>query len=461
MRWQQAGAALPTAKMWAAIFFSSCFAFSPELLHADGFRNPFQSAAAIGQANAFAAQADDASALFYNPAAMTQLRGVHLLAGVEFINIHTRFRNTIGLRTENDLGGPFGMPPPGQLFVTLTPADLGASRLGGLTVGAGLQNLFGFASRYPKTGPLQTAITSAKLPVLDFKPTVAYRLADWLSLGLGGDIFTFWDNVLGGAEQRFVSPGLPGMPAGSHVKITGSGSTAGFNASAFLTPLRTESGAPRMNLALVYRSQADLPLHGELSLNGNRVASSRSSLHFPDSYTAGAAYWPLRDSEREWKIESDLDYVRWSTIRSIDFRFSNGVTLKSPQHWRDAVTVGLGSEYKWLGWSPRWDLALRAGYLWSMTPVPDKNFNPAFADSNVHVLSAGAGLTCHPGGKFLGVMSCGEVDRSSPWRHTALDLAYQLLLFEPRTVSGHPNPAVNGRYRTINQAVVISFRAGF
>ncbi|HWP24205.1 MAG TPA: outer membrane protein transport protein [Candidatus Binatia bacterium] len=451
------------APLWAAILLASCFLFSPKLLRADGFRNPFQSAIAIGQANAFAAQADDASAVFYNPAAMTQLRGVHVLAGVEFINIHTRFRDTVGLKSENDLGGPFGMPPPGQLFVTLTPADLGASPLDGLTVGAGLQNLFGFASRYPKTGPLQTAITSAKLPVLDFKPTAAYRLADWLSLGLGGDLFTFWDSALGGAEQRFVSPGLPGMPPGSHVKITGSGSTAGFNVSVLVTPRRDESGLPRLNLAFVYRSQADLPLNGELNLDGVRVAESKSSLHFPDSYTVGAAYWPLRDSEREWKIESDLDYVRWSTIRSIDFRFSNGVTLKNPQRWRDALTVGLGSEYRWLGWSrlPRWDLALRAGYLWSMTPVPDKNFNPAFADSNVHVLSAGAGLTCRPGGKFLGVMSCGEVDRSSPWRHTALDLAYQLLLFEPRTVSGHPNPAVNGRYRTINQAVVISFRAGF
>jgi long-chain fatty acid transport protein len=355
------------------------------------------------------------------------------------------------------------MPPPGQLFVTATPADLGASWLGGLTVGLGLQNLFGFASRYPQTGPLQTAITSAKLPALDLKPTVAYRIADWLSLGLGGDIFTFWDSVLGGAEQRFVSPGLPGMPPGSHVKITGSGSAAAFNVSAFLTPLRAESGAPRLNFALVYRGQADLPLNGELSLNGVGVAESKSSLHFPDSYSVGVAYWPLRDSRREWKVESDLDYVRWSTIRSIDFRFSNGVRLKSPQHWRDAVTVGLGSEYKWLGLSrlPQWDVALRAGYLWSRTPVPDKNFNPAFADSNVHALSVGVGLTCRPGGKFLGLISCGELDGSAPWRHAGLDLAYQLLFFEPRAVSGHPNPAVNGRYRTVNQSLALSFRAGF
>jgi long-chain fatty acid transport protein len=461
MRRRPDAAALFLANIPTVILAIACLALGPNPLCADGFRNPFQNAAAIGQANAFAAQADDASAIFYNPAGMTQARGIHVLGGIELINIDTRFRNPAGRRTENDLGGPFGMPPPGQFFVTATPQDLGVPRLADLAVGFGLQNLFGFASRYPENGPLQTSITSAKLPVLDFKPTIAYRFSHWLSLGLGGDLFTFWDSVLGGAEQRFVSPGLPGMPAGSQVKITGSGSTATFNTSGFVTPWRTERGAPRVNFALVYRGQADLPLNGELSLNGVRTASSKSALHFPDSYTLGAAYWPIRDARREWKLEADLDDVRWSTVRSIDFHFSNGVRLKNPQRWRDAVSVGIGTEYKWLNWEklPAWDLALRGGYLWSMTPVPDKNFNPAFADCNVHVLSIGAGVTCRPGGKILGVMSCGDAMRSSPWRHTGVDWAYQLL--EPRTVSGHPNPAVNGSYRTVNQALVLSFRAGF
>jgi long-chain fatty acid transport protein len=121
---------------------------------ADGFRNPFQSAAAIAQGNAFAAQADDASAVFYNPAGTTQLRGTHHLGGVELVNVDTRFRGRDGRTTENDLAGLFGFPPPLQLFVTATPHDLGVSWSGDLNVGFELQNLFGFAARYPKDGPL-------------------------------------------------------------------------------------------------------------------------------------------------------------------------------------------------------------------------------------------------------------------------------------------------------------------
>jgi long-chain fatty acid transport protein len=105
---------------------------------------------------------------------------------------------------------------------------------------------------------------------------------------------------------------------------------------------------------------------------------------------------------------------------------------------------------------------MRAGYNQSRTPVPDKNFNPAFPDSNVHVLSFGFGLTCHPGGKFLGIKDCGRPgEANSPRKLIGVDVAYQLLLFEPRTVTGNPNPAVNGKYRTMNQAFTLSFRLGF
>jgi long-chain fatty acid transport protein len=228
--------------------------------------------------------------------------------------------------------------------------------------------------------------------------------------------------------------------------------------------MRNDKGDPRMNLAFVWRSPADLPLDGDLRLNGTRMAKSHSSLHFPPIFTVGFAFWPQRNSEHQWKLESDLDYVRWSTLRNLDFHFSNGIVFRNPQNWRDSVSVALGTEYKWLSLSamPSWDFAVRAGYNHSMTPVPDKNFNPAFPDSNVHVLSLGFGLTCHPGGKFLGLKDCGQTDAEHSHRENiGIDMAYQVLLFEPRTVTGNPNPVINGKYRTINQVLAVTFRVGF
>lgn len=70
------------------------------VVRADGIRNPFQGAAAIAQGNAFAAQADDPTAVFYNPAGMTQLHGVQHTAGVQFLNVNTHFTSPTGVRPE-------------------------------------------------------------------------------------------------------------------------------------------------------------------------------------------------------------------------------------------------------------------------------------------------------------------------------------------------------------------------
>jgi long-chain fatty acid transport protein len=137
----------------------------PAIAVADGFRNPFQSAAAAAQGNAFAARANDGSAVFYYPASMTQLRGVQQVNRVGLVNVNIHYKRSNGRSTENDLGGPFGFPPPLQFFQTAKLKDLDVKKLGNLTVGFGLLSLFGFASRYPKSGALNTAVIKSQLPL--------------------------------------------------------------------------------------------------------------------------------------------------------------------------------------------------------------------------------------------------------------------------------------------------------
>jgi long-chain fatty acid transport protein len=429
--------------------------------YADGFRNPFHGSAAIAQGNAFVAQADDPSAIHYNPAGMTQLHGLQNAFGVQFVNIDTRFKNPDGVGTSNDLGGPFGLPPPGQLFVTANMEDLGPSWLSRFTFGFGLLNLFGFGADYPSDGPLATAITSAIFPLLDLKPTIAYKATENLSFGLGADIFTFFDFAAGGKlKQKFKWPGGLGIAPGSSVEINGSGTTAAANLSFLYTLWRYED-KPRLNVGAVWRSQAFLPLKGDFLVNGNGFAKTSTEQFLPQSFSYGIAYWPVRDREREWKLEVDVDYVRWSSMRDLNIKLSTGDILRNPQSWHDAVSFGLGAEYRWLQPSryPGWEFAVRGGFHRSHTPIPDKNINPAFPDSNVNVFSIGVGWFCKAGALFLGLISC-ETEGEDLLRRRGIgfDMSYQLLYFEPRRVSGHPNPAVDGRYKTLTQALSLTFR---
>src|SRR5439155_13738608 len=47
-----------------------------------GYEVPMQNARASGQADAFIAQADDASAIWYNPAGLTQIHGTQFVGGL-------------------------------------------------------------------------------------------------------------------------------------------------------------------------------------------------------------------------------------------------------------------------------------------------------------------------------------------------------------------------------------------
>lgn len=451
----------------AIVFLVLSASWLPSVARADGFRNPFQDPAAIGQGNAFRAQADNPSAIHYNPAGMTQLRGLQNSVSVQFVSPHTTFTSPAGVRVENEIeGGLVGLPPPGQFFLTANLGDLGASSFEGAVVGLGVINLFGFANEYPKDSPLRNSITRAQFPLLDIKPTVAYRVTDRLSIGLGADIFTFASFLgEGQAERQSIALGnIPGTTAGDKLELNGTGTTAGLNASFLYALLQTPSGKPRMNVGLTWRSQAVLPLEGALLANGQKVADATSATRFPEAYEAGLAVWPIRNARREWKLEVDVDYLRWSSIRDFDVSLSNGVVLRNPQDWDDAVTVGVGTEYTWLAPAlhPSWDYTIRAGYQRSQAAVPDKNFDPAFPDSDVTLISVGLGFTCGEGGYFLGLVRCVEPGEGIFQRAGMVaDLAYMAILFEPRTVTGSPVPGVNGTYKTRTHVGTFSLRLIF
>ena len=439
----------------------------PTSAWADGFRNPFQDSAAIAQGNAFRAQVDNPSAIFYNPAGMTQLDGVQHSIGAQFVSPNTTFTAPSGGTVDNRIeGGTVGLPPPAQFFITANLRDLDIDFLGDLSLGLGVINLFGFANEYPQDGPFATVLTKAQFPLLDFKPTMAYKISDYLSIGIGADIFTFLNFVADGQfEQQSVATGMiPGTTAGDQLELSGKGTTAGLNLSALITPLRTPEGKPRINLGFIWRSQAVLPLDGELLANGRKVADASTSIRFPETYEWGIAVWPTRNHTHEWKVEVDVDFVRWSSIRNFDVFLSNGVVIRNPQNWSDAFTVSAGTEYKWVHPldHPEWEYAARAGYNRTYTPVPDANFNPAFPDSNINAITVGLGFFCQGNGHFLWIVQCGDEGDRSMWRKgMAWDLAYLVALYEPRTVTGNPNPVLNGTYKTTTHTGSLTFRLNF
>ncbi|MBH0209123.1 MAG: long-chain fatty acid transporter [Nitrospira sp.] len=425
-----------------------------------------QGSAASGMGNAFAAQADNPSALHYNPAGMTQLRGVQLMGGLSLVGGVTDFRSPAGVTTTGDHDGTVAWPGPGHGYLTANLQDLGVSSLGNVTVGIGITTPFGSVMRWPDNSPLRTITTFTALPLFDIKPTIAYQVTQDLSIGVGADIYTFASFFgEGHAELQSISPGGL-VPAGSKLEFNGKDTAAGFNVGGLYTALRNGSGQPIANLAVVYRSQATLHLDGAFSANGVKIQDATTTLVLPQVITGGIALWPIRNPEREWKVELNVDYVGWKSVRSLDIHLANGFTIPQPQNWKSTYTILVGTEYRWLQLErfPGWEVAVRGGYTNQQTQVPDLTFNPGVPSADLHVISGGIGLICRENGSFLGLIPCGSLG-AGPLKPklVGLDLFYQAFLYEPRTISGVSGirAPVNGRYDTTLHAGGLSVRVSF
>ncbi|TKB72390.1 MAG: long-chain fatty acid transporter [Nitrospira sp.] len=420
----------------------------PSYTSAQAIRFQPQGAAAAGQGNAFAAQADDASAIHFNPAGLTQVEGVQSMVGTTLMGGSIQYKNQAGLDARGDFGGRITSPPPSHFYLSANLGALGASAFSPVTLGLGLTSPFGTNIRYPLDGPFNTAVTTAALPLIDIKPTVAYKLNDQLAIGVSADIYTFASFLgQGQAEQKQVGAGVFGIPAGASVEFNGNGTGAGATVSLLYTPLRNSDGKPIASVGLVYRTQAVVPLSGSLLVNGAKVADASTNLVLPQIYTGAIAIWPVRTSEREWKLELDVEYVGWKSNRDLDIHLSSGGVFPQPQQWKTVPVVAIGTEYKWLNpsWLPHWDVAVRSGYTHTENPVPDMTFNPATISISSNTLSIGAGFLCKGQGRFLGMVPCGGASALWP-KGIGLDVAFQEWFYEPRTVAGNLNPTVNGTY---------------
>jgi long-chain fatty acid transport protein len=432
----------------------------PSLGHAQALRFQPQGAVAAGQGNAFAAQADDASAIHYNPAGLSQVDGVQVITGTTLLGGSVKFNSPTGTDSRGDFGGSVALPPPSYSYVSANLGALGWDSLSKVTVGLGLTSPFGTNIRYPLDGPFNTAVTTAALPLIDIKPTIAYKLNDQLAVGVGADIYTFASFLgQGHAEQRQVGTGAL---AGASLEFNGNGTGAGATVSLLYTPLRNGDGKPIASVGLVYRTQAVVPLNGSLLVNGAKVADASTNLVLPQIYTGAIAIWPVRTSEREWKLELDVEYVGWKSNRDLDIHLSSGGVILQPQQWKTVPVVAIGTEYKWLNpaWLPHWDVAVRSGYTHTENPVPDMTFNPATISISSNTLSIGAGFLCKGQGRFLGMVPCGGTSALWP-KGIGLDVAFQEWFYEPRTVSGNLNPTVNGTYHAYVHLGTVSVKFMF
>src|SRR5258708_32232773 len=125
---------------WKLSAIAALACFTATLL-ADGFRLPDQDAFATARGEAFAATADNASAIYYNPAGISQLKGGNFRGGIYGIYLPVTYKSPSGRSFDNEKD----LQAVPQLFLTYTPNETR------LSYGLGIYAPFGLGFRWHRT----------------------------------------------------------------------------------------------------------------------------------------------------------------------------------------------------------------------------------------------------------------------------------------------------------------------
>ncbi len=340
-----------------------------------GTRIPDQNPEATARGGAFAATADNPSAIYYNPAGITQLDGTRVLVGAYAISLKANVSLDTG---DNFSSTNTDLQVAPQAYLTWKKKD------SPIALGLGIFAPFGFALEYPDDTPFRTLAHKGKIQYLTVSPVVAVKVTRDLSIAVGGTI------NYGKAE---LEQGV--LAKGDHFRFEGDGVTYGFNAGILWAPHRMHQ------FGLTYRSATSLDFEGhtELQYDGFDVAtpfgpfpvpgvdqseSASAEFEFPQTITLGYSFRPTED----WNFEVNIDWADWDTLNTVTLKQQKSADILLPFQWRSSFMYGFGVTKKFSH-----GLKASLGYLYSENSVPNESFNPIVPDSDRHILSAGVGQT--------------------------------------------------------------------
>ena len=211
-------------------------AASLEPAGAVGFRLPNQDPQGIARGNAFVATADNPSAIYYNPAGITQLEGHNIHAGLYFASTGVSYDGPLG-RADTDSS----LQAVPQLHYVYSPKDSKFS------FGLGAYVPYGLGINYGDNNVLSTLAQEAQLLYLSISPVLAYQVHETLSIS-AGLTFNYSDVYL----KRSLAPGGMG-----EFRFDGDGHAFGFVLGVLWQP------CDQWSLGAAFRSPTEVTYEGK------------------------------------------------------------------------------------------------------------------------------------------------------------------------------------------------------
>jgi long-chain fatty acid transport protein len=394
-------------------------------------------AKAVAMGGAFAATADDPSAIFFNVAGLAQQRRMEVMAGGTAINFQNQFIGdpndlfTAGTNSSKYRAHTF-VPPNAYVVV-----PIGTN----MTFGVGVFTPFGLRTNWQEPWIGRFVSSDANIKVVSVEPALAWQTSDG-RLAIGGGPEYRRAKVILARNSGALNPftGRFSDVANSYLASDWDDKW-GWNVGVLFKP------TPTWRIGASYRAPITIDFKGTATITqiptGNAQFDAIVSTQLPPTQGVTTsvpmphfAYLGVATSViTNWDIEADIVHNDWSKFKALTVNFNNtpAFNFTRPQNWKNSFSYRLGANHPV---TEDWDI--RLGTLYDKNPQPTNVVSPLLPDSDRIGASFGVG---YHRGPFV------------------VDVTEFVLHFKKRSTAGQNLDNFNGTYKT--DANLVSLNLGW
>ena len=392
-----------------------------------GLRVESPDAATIGMGNAFVGEANRPSAVYYNPAGLTQIKSTEVSVGVALLAPQSDYKNTAGDTTQMRRN-TFFIP---HLYAAVPIIDK-------LTIGLGTTSYFGLGTEWAQDSNLRYVSTESVIENKDYMLTAAYQVTDQWTFAVSADND---DTKASKAKKLQQASGTD-----ANFQLKAKDDAWGYRiATMFKVNNQHQFG-------LMYRSSISHRYEGKAYIDGLDASPTLFGMGLSsNSYSGvfGGSSYETRLSEKftlpqsvvigysfkptsKWTFNLDLEWMDWSSVKHdainwLDETDASRLAILNggnpeARDWKSVWSEAVGAEY-----AATDRLRLRGGYYHHATPISQNTLHSNLPDANSHGIATGFGYDLT--------------------KHLTVDVAYSAIFYETRKVTSDINSAINGTYK--------------
>jgi long-chain fatty acid transport protein len=366
-----------------------------------GFQLNEQSGSSIG--NAFAAGAaftDDASAMWWNPAALSKIPTMQAVGVLNVIKPSVKFRNDGSQPALNQPLGGDGGDAGGWNFVPNMYLSVPINKQ--FTFGLGVTVPFGLTTEYDDGWLGRYQALKSSIETMNVNPAIAWQVTPEFSVGAGVN----WQKIKAELTQNtnysyglLGTATLAGIPAGSPTWNAIAAATPGLDGFGKITADDDAWGwniglawdaSPQLRLAAAYRSEMKYQVTGNVEYTNPTptppagtpapivatIAALSAQLNKNLLFNRGvssditlpqiANFSMLYRINPRWEMMADVQWTGWSSIPALSYESTPPIP-SVPLAWDDTYKIAVGASYKY---NDQWKA--RFGVAFDQTPVTNE-----------------------------------------------------------------------------------------